>query len=172
MGYIEPSYPLTPTVTSVTPNTGRPGLTQDVTIAGTTFEAKTKVSLLNGGPFLAGSYNTPGSAKAVYVSGNYAYVAGWYSGLQVIDISDPTKPTPAGSYNTPGDAYGVYVSGNYAYVADDEAGLQVIDISDPAKPTLAGFYNTPGYARGIYVDRKSTRLNSSHIPLSRMPSSA
>ena len=27
-------------------------------------------------------------------------------------------------------------------------------------------------ARGDRVDRKSTRLNSSHIPLSRMPSSA
>ena len=26
--------------------------------------------------------------------------------------------------------------------------------------------------RGLYSDRKSTRLNSSHIPLSRMPSSA
>ena len=24
----------------------------------------------------------------------------------------------------------------------------------------------------VYIDRKSTRLNSSHIPLSRMPSSA
>ena len=30
-------------------------------------------------------------------------------------------------------------------------------------------FNTP---RGYYKDRKSTRLNSSHIPLSRMPSSA
>ena len=27
-------------------------------------------------------------------------------------------------------------------------------------------------ARGFMLDRKSTRLNSSHIPLSRMPSSA
>ena len=26
--------------------------------------------------------------------------------------------------------------------------------------------------QGVYKDRKSTRLNSSHIPLSRMPSSA
>ena len=25
---------------------------------------------------------------------------------------------------------------------------------------------------GVHIDRKSTRLNSSHIPLSRMPSSA
>ena len=28
------------------------------------------------------------------------------------------------------------------------------------------------HAKGIEIDRKSTRLNSSHIPLSRMPSSA
>ena len=26
--------------------------------------------------------------------------------------------------------------------------------------------------KGVDIDRKSTRLNSSHIPLSRMPSSA
>ena len=30
----------------------------------------------------------------------------------------------------------------------------------------------PGYPGGNEIDRKSTRLNSSHIPLSRMPSSA
>ena len=29
-----------------------------------------------------------------------------------------------------------------------------------------------GLSFGAYLDRKSTRLNSSHIPLSRMPSSA
>ena len=32
-----------------------------------------------------------------------------------------------------------------------------------------GFVDVPGHER---LDRKSTRLNSSHIPLSRMPSSA
>ena len=26
------------------------------------------------------------------ISGNYAYVAGWTSGLAIIDISDPTNP--------------------------------------------------------------------------------
>ena len=31
---------------------------------------------------------------------------------------------------------------------------------------------TCGVASGIYIDRKSTRLNSSHIQKSRMPSSA
>ena len=30
----------------------------------------------------------------------------------------------------------------------------------------------PGIGKSSVLDRKSTRLNSSHIPLSRMPSSA
>ena len=38
------------------------------------------------------------------------------------------------------------------------------------------FYDGPPFANGLphygHLDRKSTRLNSSHIPLSRMPSSA
>ena len=37
---------------------------------------------------------------------------------------------------------------------------------------LKGVPFTAMAAKGGYADRKSTRLNSSHIPLSRMPSSA
>ena len=43
-------------------------------------------------------------------------------------------------------------------------------------PELQGAIVTAGLsvaaALNIFLDRKSTRLNSSHIPLSRMPSSA
>ncbi|MGE3062915.1 MAG: T9SS type A sorting domain-containing protein, partial [bacterium] len=87
----------------------------------------------------------------VYVSGDYAYVADRSSGLQIIDISNPSSPTLKGSYNTPGYALGVYVSGSYAYVADSYDGLQIIDISNPSSPTLKGSYDTPGYALGVYV---------------------
>ena len=122
---------MTPTVTSVTPNTGTSYSTQDVTITGTNFEAGAKVSLLNGGPFLAGACNTPDSARDIHVSGDYAFVADYESGLQVIDITDPTNPTLAGDYDTPGYAWGVYVSGDYAFVADGYySGLQLIDIRD------------------------------------------
>ena len=37
---------------------------------------------------------------------------------------------------------------------------------------IAGLALASGMAAITYADRKSTRLNSSHIPLSRMPSSA
>jgi Ca2+-binding RTX toxin-like protein len=66
----------------------------------------------------------------VQVVGNYAYVADGDSGLQIIDISNPTTPTLKGNYDTSGYAQGVQVVGNYAYVADDASGLQIIDVSE------------------------------------------
>ncbi|MFN6036363.1 MAG: hypothetical protein ACK48B_20510, partial [Dolichospermum sp.] len=47
-----------------------------------------------------------------------AYVADGFSGLQIIDISNPTTPTLKGNYDTSGFAFGVQVVGNYAYVGD------------------------------------------------------
>ena len=46
------------------------------------------------------------------------------------------------------------------------------EISDYSQTGIRGDGLAPGVASGIGRDRKSTRLNSSHIPLSRMPSSA
>lgn len=43
-----------------------------------------------------GSVATPGYAKSVTLSNGYAYTADGSSGLQVIDISDPTKPVLLG----------------------------------------------------------------------------
>ena len=51
---------------------------------------------------------------------------------------------------------------------------EMIDLPDPLVLTEA-YLNSEldyGLSPNINVDRKSTRLNSSHIPLSRMPSSA
>ena len=46
-------------------------------------------------PTLKGNYDTSGNAWGVQVVGNYAYVADGFSGLQIIDISNPSTPTPA-----------------------------------------------------------------------------
>ncbi|GCL41752.1 DUF4347 domain-containing protein [Dolichospermum planctonicum] len=85
-------------------------------------------------PTLVGNYNTSGSAWGVQVVGNYAYIADSLSGLQIIDISNPTTPTLKGNYNTSGSAWGVQVVGNYAYIGDFTSGLQIIDISNPTTP--------------------------------------
>ncbi|MFM6341509.1 MAG: DUF4347 domain-containing protein, partial [Dolichospermum sp.] len=52
-------------------------------------------------PTLVGNYDTPGGATDVQVVGNYAYVGDGYSGLQIIDISNPAAPTLVGTYDTP-----------------------------------------------------------------------
>jgi len=100
-----------------------------------------------------GSYDTPGRAYGVYVSGGYAYVADWNAGLRVIDVSDPENPVEIGYYDTPGYAHGVYISGSYAYVADGDWGLRVIDVSDPSNPEEVGYYDTPGLGCDVYVSR-------------------
>ncbi|MBK9302846.1 MAG: T9SS type A sorting domain-containing protein, partial [bacterium] len=85
------------------------------------------------------------------ILGTYAYVADSYSGLQVIDITNPASPQIVGSVNTPGSARGVAISGTYAYVAGDYAGLQVIDITNPASPQIVGGVDTPGNAVGVTI---------------------
>jgi hypothetical protein len=69
-------------------------------------------------PVEAGFYDTPGSAIAVAVSGNHAYVADVDNGLRVVNIANPASPAEVGFYNTPGNASGVAVAGTLAYVAD------------------------------------------------------
>lgn len=101
---------------------------------------------------IEGNCSTPDLVRHVVVEGNYAYLAGWNSGLRVIDVSDPTNPTAAGFCDTPGLAGKAAVSGNYAYVADYTNGLQVIDISVPASPWIAGIFDTPGLALGVAVE--------------------
>ena len=89
--------------------------------------------------------------QGVAVSGNYAYVADYDAGLQIIDVSNPSAPVCVGGYNTSGIARCVVVSGNYAYVADGSAGLQIIDISNPVTPVRVGGYNTRDYAKDVAV---------------------
>ena len=96
--------------------------------------------------------DTPGTARDVYVAGNYAYIAdSSEGGLQIADVTDPTSPALVGSVDTPGDAFRVHVAGNYAYIGDVEDGLQIVNISDPAAPQLVATVDTPGTALGGFV---------------------
>ncbi|MBE9251855.1 DUF4347 domain-containing protein [Dolichospermum sp. LEGE 00240] len=99
-------------------------------------------------PTLVGEWDFLTYAHAVTVVGNYAYAVG--DTLDIIDISNPSKPVVKGTYNI-NYAYGVQVVGNYAYVADTYSGLQIIDISNPTTPTLKGNYNTSGSAQSVQV---------------------
>ncbi len=83
---------------------------------------------------IVGTYDTPGIAWGIYVSGDYAFIADAHEGLHIMDISDPLNPILLGTYDTSNYARDVCVDGDYAFVADGDEGLKVIDISNPSTP--------------------------------------
>jgi len=91
-------------------------------------------------------------ADDVKVIGDYAYVAAGYSGLRILDISDPETPIEVGYCQTPDDAEAVDVQGNYAYIADWEKALRIIDISDPSDPHEVGFLETSSWPECVAVE--------------------
>jgi hypothetical protein len=98
-----------------------------------------------------GGFDTSGNAYGVQVVGTLAYVADYFDGLQVIDVSNPAAPRRLGGFDTSGMAYGVQVVGTLAYVADYFDGLQVIDVSNPAAPRRLDGFDTGGTSLGVHV---------------------
>jgi hypothetical protein len=93
---------------------------------------------------LVGSYDTPGAAESVVVSGTLAFVADGFSGVQILDISTPSAPVLRGSYATPGHAIAIQVVGTLAFVTDNTHGLVILDIHNPQQPTFVGAYPLAG----------------------------
>ncbi|MGC2049321.1 MAG: hypothetical protein WA635_12025 [Gallionella sp.] len=96
-----------------------------------------------------------GGERRLFIAGDIAYVADWFSGLHLYDISTPSRPRLLSSFHTPGSAKGVVVRDGYAYVADDDHGLQVVDVRDPLHPAHVSSLATNGLA---YTPRLSGNL--------------
>ncbi len=77
--------------------------------------------------------NQGGSRRGV-IRDNILYVADWFSGLHLYDISNPEQIRHLSNYHTPGSSKGVVLLDNYALVGDDDRGLQIIDIKNPEQP--------------------------------------
>jgi hypothetical protein len=80
-------------------------------------------------PVLAGTYRTTGGrAPHVVVKGNRAYLADGREGLQVVDFSDPSKPTLVGSFKTEALARDVAIGDSAVLVVVGAEGAQEIKI--------------------------------------------
>ncbi len=90
-------------------------------------------------PILIGSIRSNSRYPwGVAVSGNYAYVADGNFGLQIFDVSNPTRLTSLGHLPTPDGAWDVAVSGGVAYLALDHSGVRAVDVSLPEWPLELG----------------------------------
>jgi hypothetical protein len=90
-----------------------------------------------------GSYDSLTLGNGVAVQGNYAYVIDAVSGLEILDISNPTNPSLVGSYNPPWMEYDLCIRGDKAYIGSGSSepymgAFSIVDISDPDNPSLLG----------------------------------
>ncbi|MFC1555805.1 FlgD immunoglobulin-like domain containing protein [candidate division KSB1 bacterium] len=93
----------------------------------------------------------PGSAKAIHIEGNHAYIASSVGELRIIDISDLANPVEVGFFvGGFGSCNDVYIYGDYAFIAYCTS-LVLIDISDPTAPFyIKTFSYTQGGSSGLF----------------------
>jgi hypothetical protein len=120
-------------------------------------------------PTEVGFYDTPGTAQGVSLTGVplmdlgsasglsgellaghvYAYVADAWSGVRIVDVSDPSTPVEVGFYDAPGNATGVAVAEESIrhsaapgampatiYLAGGDGGLRIMRFDEGPVPLL------------------------------------
>jgi len=102
-------------------------------------------------PRRVGERTTSHDATSVFVSGDKAYLAEsyWLEGesrgagaLEIMDVSNPSNPTPMGYYPIESSARSVFAVGDVAYVCGDA--IELLDISDPVNPLPMSTYGIGG----------------------------
>lgn len=117
-------------------------------------------------PTVVGEEDLPGNARALTLSGDYAYVADGYNGLSIVSISSPSYPWLMGNVTFDGSTRDVAVSGDTAFVTnyinrvynDD---LVMVDISDPRSPSVITTLDLPGTVSKISVYGNTAYIISS-----------
>ena len=82
-------------------------------------------------------------------AGQYAYVACGASGVQVVDVSDPSRPAVVGACVTGGSAGDVAAGDSLAVTVDATSGLKVIDAAQPGSPSVIGSSPATGGSLGV-----------------------
>ncbi len=103
-----------------------------------------------------------GSYNDIFTVGKYTYIAADWNGLDILDISTPSKPFAVGNLNLKAQTNSVFVYGNYAYVACSD-GLHIVDVSIPASPQAVGAYSLQnGTIEDVLVDGNYAYIASTY----------
>ena len=87
-----------------------------------------------------------GGSRRAYLENNLMYVADWFSGMHIYDVSQPREPKLLSSFHTPGSPKGVIVRNGFAFICDDDHGLQIVDVTNPLKPIFIAHLPLSGLA--------------------------
>jgi hypothetical protein len=110
-------------------------------------------------PVHLSTHQGPEYPEEIIIRDDKVYVAGGYSTLVIMDISDPNNITTAGIYDAPGIvefSYSIALVEDIAYVSTDFGLLYAINISNPFNPALIG--TTPINNEPTEIDAINNRL--------------
>lgn len=105
------------------------------------------------------------TVAAVEFAGNYLYVGSHRRGIEVLDMSDPSKPSRVGGLPLNTWVFDLAISGNILVVANNSDGMQVVDITDPASPKLIGNWRSENNAFGVAIAGNRAYLAARNVYL-------
>jgi hypothetical protein len=88
-------------------------------------------------PVIISSTALPAAPQDAAMAGNLAVVSLGFSGLWLLDITNPAAPFQAGMFSIAANLGNLDISGDHVFVVDGST-LRVIDITNPGSPTLVG----------------------------------
>jgi len=91
------------------------------------------------------------NSLSMVIAGNYAYLATSYTGLLILNVSNPATPIETGSCVLYGSAQHVAVNGDLAVVTVNDSMLYTVDISNHTNPVQVGFCNLHTYAHNVTI---------------------
>jgi len=97
----------------------------------------------------------------IKVVGDYAYIADWTGGMEVVDVTLKQTPVARGYISLPDAAWSIDVKGNHAFLADYiNGGVQVVNVANPDNLVIDGYYSRSGcFALGVRVDGTNIYLS-------------
>ncbi|UCE07248.1 MAG: T9SS type A sorting domain-containing protein [bacterium] len=95
-------------------------------------------------PLQMGHISLPDNCTSLFVKGDYVYVTayefGGFSGVIVIDVSDPLQPVEVTYFQTWGMPESIYVTDNITYIANNDS-LLIYNVTEPGSPIKLGSYS-------------------------------
>ena len=89
-------------------------------------------------------------AVDVITSGNFGWVADLYTGIHIVDVADPSKPSYEKGIALPG-AHDLVLSGNFLYATLEGNGMAITNIATPTSPHVDSLYAPEGVETSVRV---------------------
>lgn len=106
-----------------------------------------------GSPSLLGEYEPAVSGRILNIAAenNVIYLARSTLGIEIVDVSTPSSPSPLNTYLGGSRSVDVAVSNGYAFITVAALGFEVLNVTTPSNPLWYDDYN-PGDRNYVQVD--------------------